>query len=148
MAGLRRNKTRADLAGIKMALLLPEPRRREIGRILKASRRLYEPQTGRFHMATKQRISAELGRMAIAYRHPIDGQNEFPLLVEDWADLCAGIADEDFTAACKLHKARSTFFPVPANIITAHEELKPHAPMTALPGAARKQDTWAWTSGV
>lgn len=71
--------------------------------------------------------------MSIAYRHPIDGENEFPLLVEDWAELCAGISDADFTAACKLHKMRSAFFPVPANIITAHEELKPHAPMAALP---------------
>lgn len=84
-------------------------------------------------MATKQRISAELGRMAIAYRHPIDGENEFPLLVEDWAELCAGISDEDFAAACKLHKMNSKFFPVPADIIAAHEELRPHARMAALP---------------
>lgn len=76
-------------------------------------------------MATRQRISAELGRMAIAYRQPIDGKDEFPLLVETWADLCGGIPDEDFTAACKLHMRRSKFFPCPADVIAAHEECRP-----------------------
>ncbi|WP_297892444.1 hypothetical protein [uncultured Desulfovibrio sp.] len=84
-------------------------------------------------MATRQRISAELGRMAIAYRQPIDGKDEFPLLVETWADLCGGIPDEDFTAACKLHMCRSKFFPCPADVIAAHEECRPVRHIAALP---------------
>ena len=84
-------------------------------------------------MATQQRISAELGRMAIAYRQPIDGQNEFPLLVQTWTDLCGDISDAEFSAACMLHMSRSKFFPCPADIISVYEASRPAQSMAALP---------------
>ena len=90
-------------------------------------------------MATRQRISAELGRMAIAYRQPMDGKDEFPLLVETWADLCGDISDENFTAACRLHLARSKFFPCPAEIITAAEECRPVCPAIPLPAPPERK---------
>lgn len=71
--------------------------------------------------------------MAIAYRHPIDGENEFPLLVETWTVLCSDISDDDFTAACTWYMRRENFFPCPANIINAHEASRPAQSMTALP---------------
>lgn len=71
--------------------------------------------------------------MAIAYRQPIDGQNEFPLLVQTWTDLCGDISDADFSAACMLHMSRSKFFPCPADIITAAGECRPAQSMAALP---------------
>ena len=84
-------------------------------------------------MATQQRISAELGRMAIAYRHPIDGENEFPLLVDTWTVLCSDISDDDFTVACTLYMRREKFFPCPANIISVYEASRPAQSMVALP---------------
>lgn len=84
-------------------------------------------------MATQQRISAELGRMAIAYRHPIDGENEFPLLVETWAAVCSGIGDEDFSAACLFHMGHSKFFPCPYDIVSVYEASRPAQSMAALP---------------
>lgn len=71
--------------------------------------------------------------MAVAYRQPIDGKDEFPLLVETWADLCGGIPDDEFTAACMLHMRRSKFFPCPADVIAAHEECRPVRHINALP---------------
>ena len=84
-------------------------------------------------MATQQRVSAELGRMAIAYRHPIDGENEFPLLVDTWTVLCSDISDDDFTVACTLYMRREKFFPCPANIISVYEASRPAQSMAALP---------------
>ena len=71
--------------------------------------------------------------MAIAYRHPIDGQNEFPLLVQTWTDLCGDISDAEFSAACMLHMSRSKFFPCPAAIISIYEASRPAQSMAALP---------------
>ena len=71
--------------------------------------------------------------MAIAYRQPIDGQNEFPLLVQTWTDLCGDISDAEFSAACMLHMSRSKFFPCPADIISVYEASRPAQSMAALP---------------
>ncbi len=71
--------------------------------------------------------------MAIAYRHPIDGENEFPLLVDTWTVLCSDISDDDFTVACTLYMRREKFFPCPANIISVYEASRPAQSMAELP---------------
>ena len=84
-------------------------------------------------MATAQIVALELGKMAVLYRHPLEAKDELPLLVENWTDLCAGISDADFAAACKLHLQRSKFFPCPADIISVYESSRPAQSMVALP---------------
>lgn len=71
--------------------------------------------------------------MAIAYRQPIDGQNEFPVLVDTWTALCSGISDAEFSAACMHHMSHSKFFPCPADIISVYESSRPAQSMAALP---------------
>lgn len=71
--------------------------------------------------------------MAIAYRHPIDGENEFPLLVETWTAVCSVINDDDFSAACLFHMGHSKFFPCPYDIVSVYEASRPAQSMTALP---------------
>ena len=71
--------------------------------------------------------------MAVAYRQPMDGRDEFPLLIDTWAEVCGGIRDEDFSSACRLHLSRSRFFPCPADILSAAEECRPARAQYALP---------------
>ena len=83
-------------------------------------------------MATKQRISAELARMAVTYRHPLDA-DELRALVSTWDELCSDLSDAEFIAACKAHMRKSSFFPCPANVLREHAERPVRTALPALP---------------
>lgn len=84
-------------------------------------------------MATMQRITTELARMAMLYRQQMS-QEELRAMAMAWTELCDSISDEQFIEACKVHLRHSRFFPCPADILKAHEEaIPPYSAMTALP---------------
>ena len=76
-------------------------------------------------MATKARIATELARMALVYRQPLS-ETELAALTNTWADLFDDVPDPELVDACKAHLRESSFFPCPADIFRALENL-PHS---------------------
>ena len=91
-------------------------------------------------MATIQRITTELARMAMLYRQQMS-QEELQAMTLAWTELCDYLSDDQFIAACKSHLRESKFFPCPADILKAHEDALPAYPtMTALPEATNSPE--------
>jgi len=57
---------------------------------------------------------------------------ELFLLAETWEELLRDMSDVSFSEAVKTHCRESKFFPVPADILTAHE-YTPSPPAIAIP---------------
>lgn len=70
-------------------------------------------------------------------------REEFELLVKTWNDVLADVNDSEFRESMRRVEARSSFFPVPADVMRQIEEARKRTPavnLTALPEQTKTLD--------
>lgn len=77
------------------------------------------------------------------YRQVMPEREEFELLVKTWNDVLADVNDSEFRESMRRVEARSSFFPVPADVMRQIEEARKRTPavnLTALPEQTKTLD--------
>ena len=90
-------------------------------------------------MASLQLLALELSKAFVLYRQPMPEREEFELLVKTWNDVLANVGDNEFRGAMRRVEAKSSFFPVPADVMRQVEEARKQIPTVsreALPKTA------------
>lgn len=90
-------------------------------------------------MASLQLLALELSKAFVLYRQPMPEREEFELLVKTWNEVLANVGDNEFRGAMRRVEAKSSFFPVPADIMRQVEEARKQIPTVsreALPETA------------
>lgn len=65
-------------------------------------------------------VQRQVASFCVVYgRTPDEG--EMPLLVSEWAAACGEMSDEAFVAACEETKKTARYFPIPQQVIAAHD---------------------------
>lgn len=84
-------------------------------------------------------MALELSKAFVLYRQPMPEREEFELLVKTWNEVLANVGDNEFRGAMRRVEAKSSFFPVPADIMRQVEEARKQIPTVsreALPETA------------
>ena len=79
-------------------------------------------------MASLQLLALELSKAFVLYRQPMPEREEFELLVKTWNDVLAGVNDSEFRQSMRRVEAKSSCFPVPADIMRQVEEARKRTP--------------------
>lgn len=77
------------------------------------------------------------------YRQVMPEREEFELLVKTWNDVLADVNDSEFRESMRRVEARSSFFPVPADVMRQIEEARKRTPavnLTAFPEQTKTLD--------
>ena len=85
----------------------------------------------------------ELSKAFVLYRQVMPEREEFELLVKTWNDVLADVNDSEFRESMRRVEARSSFFPVPADVMRQIEEARKRTPavnLTALPEQTKTLD--------
>ena len=94
-------------------------------------------------MATLKILALELSKAFVLYRQVMPEREEFELLVKTWNDVLADVNDSEFRESMRRVEARSSFFPVPADVMRQIEEARKRTPavnLTALPEQTKTLD--------
>lgn len=94
-------------------------------------------------MASLQLLALELSKAFVLYRQVMPEREEFELLVKTWNDVLADVNDSEFRESMRRVEARSSFFPVPADVMRQIEEARKRTPavnLTALPEQTKTLD--------
>lgn len=71
-------------------------------------------------MPTLDVVEAQIGRFCVIYGKNLE-EDELSLMIEEWFQACEGMSDEAFLAACEETKKTARFFPIPQQVIAAHD---------------------------